>query len=153
MERLDRLEDQGERLEDRAEHPLLSPTARDKIEAASCVLLDDNNKPIGVAFFIAERVCLTCNHNLGKLQEGQRVAARQPPGEEHFILTISHCNEDLDYATLRSEEDHDFVTCYRGPPAKLAGKPIALCAFQISLEEELGEDFPLAMSVMQVCNL
>ncbi|EIE21360.1 hypothetical protein COCSUDRAFT_66844 [Coccomyxa subellipsoidea C-169] len=107
-----------DRLEDRATYPLISPTARDKIEAASCVLLDDN-KPIGVAFFIAERVCLTCNHNLDDFEEGQQVTARQPSGGEQFSLTVSQHNTDLDYATLRSEQQHDFVTCYRGAPAKL----------------------------------
>jgi hypothetical protein len=55
-----------DRLEDRANSPLISPTARGNFEAASCVLLDED-KPIGIAFFIAERVCLTCNHNLGRI--------------------------------------------------------------------------------------
>ncbi len=141
-----------DRLEDRATYPLISPTARDKIEAASCVLLDDD-KPIGVAFFIAERVCLTCNHNLDDFEEGQQVSARQPSGGEQFLLTVSQRNTDLDYATLRSEQQHDFVTCYRGAPAKLVGNQIALCAFQFSLEQELGEDYPLALSVMRVRNL
>ncbi|CAL8472228.1 g11770 [Coccomyxa elongata] len=148
LARLDQLEDQGRRLEDRATYPLISPTARDKVEAASCVLLDDD-KPIGVAFFIAERVCLTCNHNLVDFEEGQQVTARQPSGGEQFLLTVSQRNTDLDYATLRSEQQHDFVTCYRGAPAKLVGNQIALCAFQISLEQELGEDYPLALSVMR----
>ena len=146
-----------ERLEERLIYPLISPTARDKFEAASCVLLDDD-KPICVAFFIAERVCLTCNHKLDNFEEGQQVTARHPSGGEQFLLTVSQRNKDFNYATLRSEQQHDFVTCYRGAPAKLVGKQIALCAYHISLEQELDEGYPLALgysglSVMPVRNL
>ena len=130
-----------DRLEERATYPLISPTARDKFAAASCVLLVDD-KPMGVAFFIAEHVCLTCSHDLDNFEEGQQVTARQPSGGEQFSLTVSQRNTDLDYATLRSEQQHDFVTCYRGAPAKLVGNQIALCAFHISLEQELGEEYP-----------
>jgi hypothetical protein len=81
------------------------------------------------------------------------VTARHPSGGEQFLLTVSQRNTDLDYATLRSEQQHDCVTCYRGAAAKLVGKQIALCAFHISLEQELGDDYPLALSVMRVRNL
>ena len=139
-------------LEEQVSYPLISPKAREKIEAASCVLLRDD-KPIGSAFFIAERVCLSCNHNLDDFEEGQQVTARQPSGGEQLLLTVSQRNTDLDYATLRSEQRHDFVTYSRGAPAKLVGNQIALCSFQISWEQELGDDYPPAFSVMRVRNL
>ena len=140
------------RLEDRVNYPLISPAARESIEAASCVLLDAENKAKGVAFFIGSSVCLIADHNLEKKRKGQRVNARSSNGQE-FVLTISQRHKTLDWATLSSEERHPFVSCYRGAPAKLVGRQIALCAYQISLQHELGDDFPLALSVMQVRNL
>ena len=149
--KLKQLEAQLVRLEDRA-HRVISPAARDNFVAASCVLLNEHDKAIGVGFFIAGRICLTRNDCLlACCQEGQQVTAAQPSGER-FVLTVSQRNLDLNYATLRSEQQHIFVTCYRGAPAELVGKDIALCAFHISLEEEFDEDYPIDLSVMRVRN-
>jgi hypothetical protein len=117
----------------------ISSKARDTLEESVFYLLDSDNKtPIGVVFFVAPTVAVTCAHNLLANVDTYKVG-RLTPKPSFRTLQKIHYDPKLDLAFLKSKVAVKVFLSFTTEPVK-AGEFAALAGFNIGVKEELNED-------------
>ncbi|KAK9839974.1 hypothetical protein WJX74_001331 [Apatococcus lobatus] len=147
----------SQRMEQRLDHPVVSPQARQLVEDSSSVILVDsipgskrkrNEEKVqsGMGFFYGFHTALSWAHTLpdNLLQEGKAIQAvekdtKSPNGMSKTSLQVRDFDREMDWVRLTAKSKHTFVPIFQGPTEDLLGASLGLCSFPILLHQELSE--------------
>lgn len=100
----------------------------------------EDSAGVGSGVFFANGLPVTADHILqqwGWREEGTPVYATC--NDQSITLTVQKRVSEFDYALLRYDGEHAFLPVHRGNATSLVSSKVALCGFQIGLDEELQE--------------
>lgn len=113
----------------------------------------DAGSYVGVAVFVGGSRAITVDHNLGDAAVGSSLHLYNPSERKGLQVRVAARSAEFDYAVLEYGGTYPHhLQLYTGSPGDLRGLRLALCAFQLGIQEEVPE-FAISMGVMSAAGV